>query len=98
MANIVMVLGKSGSGKSTSVKTLDPKTTIIINVLNKRLPFKGSTGIYNEENHNLLQLSNWEEVDAFLNAVSTNENFSYVKNVVIDDFIYVMRKEFFHRA
>ena len=41
MANVSVILGKSGTGKSTSIKTLDPNETIIINVLGKRLPFKG---------------------------------------------------------
>ena len=53
MANIVMLLGKSGTGKSTSIKTLNPKETIVINTLKKRLPFKGSAGMYNVENKNL---------------------------------------------
>ena len=42
MANCCIILGKSGTGKSTSIKGLDPKETIVINVLGKRLPFKGS--------------------------------------------------------
>lgn len=93
-----MLLGKSGTGKSTSIKTLNPKETIVINVLNKRLPFKGSTGIYNEGNHNLLNLSNWEDIINFLSAVDQSPEFSYVKNIILDDMIYCMRKEFFKRA
>ena len=40
MANVVLIMGKSGSGKSSSIKTLDPKETVIFNVLKKKLPFK----------------------------------------------------------
>ena len=47
-----MLLGKSGTGKSTSIKGLNPKETIVINVLGKRLPFKGSNSLYNKENKN----------------------------------------------
>ena len=47
MANCVIILGKSGTGKSTSIKTLDPKETVILNVLGKKLPFKGSNTFYN---------------------------------------------------
>ena len=50
-----MLLGKSGTGKSTSIKGLDPKETVVINVLGKRLPFKGSNSLYNKENKNLFQ-------------------------------------------
>ena len=40
MANAVIILGKSGTGKSSSIKTLNPKDTVILNVLGKKLPFK----------------------------------------------------------
>ena len=49
MANAVIILGKSGTGKSSSIKTLNPKDTIILNVLGKKLPFKGSSSLYNKD-------------------------------------------------
>ena len=36
----VLIIGESGTGKSTSIRTLPPKETFIINVINKPLPFK----------------------------------------------------------
>ena len=41
MAQSVLIIAESGSGKSTSIETLNPKETFIINVANKPLPFKG---------------------------------------------------------
>ena len=41
MADLIAVVGASGSGKSTSLRNLDPETTFIINVAGKPLPFKG---------------------------------------------------------
>jgi ABC-type oligopeptide transport system ATPase subunit len=41
MAQSVLVIAESGSGKSTSIRNLDPKETVIINIANKPLPFKG---------------------------------------------------------
>ena len=38
----VIVVGKSGSGKSTSLRNLNPKTTAVINTERKQLPFKGA--------------------------------------------------------
>lgn len=96
MANIVMLLGKSGTGKSTSIKGLNPKETVIFNVLHKRLPFKGSGALYNEANHNLIETDNYLSIVNNIDAISTNA--SYVKNIVIDDMTYVMRKEYFARA
>lgn len=96
MANIVMILGKSGTGKSTAIKTLDPKETVIINTLKKRLPFKGSNSIYNEKEKNLFNIDDYLKIINYLHSI--NDKAEYVKNVVIDDAIYTMRKEYFKRA
>lgn len=96
MANIGIILGKSGSGKSTSIKTLDPKTSIVVNVLQKRLPFKGSSTIFNKENNNLVTIDDYNELIAFINYV--DKSLPNINTLVIDDAIYIMRKEFFKRA
>lgn len=41
MADLIGIVGNTGSGKSTSLRNLDPNTTFIINVAGKALPFKG---------------------------------------------------------
>ena len=96
MANICIILGKSGTGKSTSIKGLDPKETVVLNTLKKRLPFKGSNSLYNEANKNLFNIDDYTQVISMLNTI--NEKATYVKNIIIDDSIYVMRKEYFKRA
>lgn len=96
MANNVILLGKSGAGKSTSIKGLDPKETVIINTLNKRLPFKGSNSMYNAENKNLFHVDTYGSIINYLKGIG--EKMPNVKNVVLDDIIYVMRKEYFARA
>ena len=96
MANIIMLLGKSGTGKSTSIKGLDPKETVVINVLGKRLPFKGSNSLYNKENKNLFQRESYTDIISLVQNISDKAN--NVKNIILDDFIYVMRKEYFSRA
>ena len=96
MANAVIVLGKSGTGKSTSIKSLNPKETVIINVLGKRLPFKGSNALYNAENKNSFHIDDYQNIQTMLENISTHA--PHVKNVIIDDAIYVMRKEYFKRA
>lgn len=96
MANICLILGKSGSGKSSSIKGLNPKETVIINVLKKKLPFKGSSKNYNENNKNLFNVEDYNTINTYLTSISKNT--SYVKNVVLDDITYVMRKEYFKAA
>ena len=91
-----MILGKSGTGKSTSIKGLDPKETVVINVLGKRLPFKGSNSLYNKENKNLFQRETYTDIISLIQNIS--DKATNVKNIILDDFIYVMRKEYFSRA
>ena len=41
MSEIIAVVGQTGTGKSTSIESLDPKETVVINVVGKPLPFRG---------------------------------------------------------
>jgi hypothetical protein len=43
----IIVVGKSGSGKSTSLRNLNPETTAVINTERKQLPFKGANKFQN---------------------------------------------------
>ena len=96
MGNVCLILGKSGSGKSTSIKGLDPKETVIFNVLKKRFPFKGSASVYNTDNKNLFNLDEYDKINAYLQSI--DKNAQHVKNIVIDDITYIMRKEYFRSA
>lgn len=96
MANAVMIMGPSGNGKSSSIKTLDPKSTVIFNVLKKKLPFKGSASMYNTENKNLFNVDDYATIVNYLQGIG--DKATYVKTVVIDDMTYIMRKEYFKTA
>jgi hypothetical protein len=96
MSNLVIVLGASGTGKSTSIKSLNPKETVVLNVLGKDLPFKGSRASYNKENKNLFDVNKWDTIINYMQSISTNA--PSIKNIIIDDGIYCMRTEFFDRS
>lgn len=96
MANCTIILGKSGTGKSSSIRKMNPEETFIFNVLKKKLPFKGSSSLYNEENKNMVFLDNYVSVIEMLENIS--DKAAHIKNIIIDDFIYIMRKEYFKRA
>lgn len=96
MANLVCVLGPTGSGKSTSIKGLDPKETVIISVLNKKLPFKGSAKAYSRQNKNLFVMSQYDSIIQMMESISKNA--PNIRNIVIDDSIYIMRTEFFDKV
>lgn len=96
MANICILLGSTGTGKSSSIKGLNPKETLVLNVLKKKLPFKGSSALYNSENKNLFNIDDYMGAINLLEAC--DKNALHIKNIIIDDAIYIMRKEYFKRA
>ena len=96
MSNFAIILGDTGCGKSTSIKGLNPKETVVINVLGKRLPFKGSAGAYSEEQKNLFKVFEYQNLLNLLDNIS--EKAAHVKNIIIDDAVYIMRTEFFDRS
>ena len=49
MANIIGIMGESGSGKTTSMRNLDPKTTYYIDCDKKGLSWRGWKQQYNAE-------------------------------------------------
>lgn len=96
MANCCIILGKSGTGKSSSIRGLNPDETMILNVLGKKLPFRKSGSLYNSEKKNLFRVDTYLQAIDLLKACDTSA--PHIKNIVLDDSIYIMRKEYFQRA
>lgn len=87
-SKLIGIVGQTGTGKSTSIKTLDPKETYIINVAKKELPFKGSEKMYNAENRNYKEVDDINEITRLLKTIS--EKAEHIKNIVIEDSNYMM--------
>ena len=104
MAETIAIVGESGTGKSTSLRNLDPKHTFIISTTGKPLPFRGWKKKYTpfkvDENKkisgNYYVSSNWEKIIKMLKII--NGKMSHIKQVIIDDFQYVLSYEFVDRA
>lgn len=101
MANLIAIVGASGSGKSTSIRTLNPEETFIINVASKPLPFKGWRSkytIWNKENPdgNYVNMSNVSTISQILTYINAKR--PEIKNVVIDDSQFLMSFEYMDRA
>lgn len=96
MGKILIVVGPTGSGKSRSIKNLDPSQTVVVNILKKDLPFKGSRSMYSTQAQNLANFDTWDTIVGFIGYVS-NER-SEVTTLVIDDARYIVEKELFKRA
>ena len=87
MAQLVFIVGKSGMGKSTSARNLDPDKTVIINSDQKDLPFPKFRSKYNTEIGNYIQTSNVDEVIAKLKDIQKDDN---VTTVIIDTWSRMM--------
>lgn len=96
MAKVTIICGDTGTGKSTSIKNLNPSETYIINALNKPLPFKGSKGIYNDAKRNTKSTDSYQDVGNILKAL--NDQAPHIKNIIIDDVGFVMTTELFARS
>lgn len=88
MSTVIGIMGESGHGKTTSIRTCDPKTTFYIDADGKGLPFKGWKKLYNSENRNYARTSSVESINRILGAV--NSEHKHIKLIVVDTVNAVM--------
>jgi len=92
-----MVLGSSKSGKTTSIRTLDPTKTIVFSPLAKGLPFEGSSKHYTvwdkEKNPkgNIIRTSSSKAIVQWLKHISNS--LPDVNVAIVDDNTFVTAKE-----
>lgn len=80
----VLIIGKSGSGKSTSLRNFKQEDVGIINVISKPLPFK------NTNNLKIINTDNYADVKTILTSCKT-------KSIVIDDAGYLITNQFMRK-
>jgi hypothetical protein len=105
MSEAILVLGASGGGKSTSVESLPPDSTFLFNILGKRPPFPGSVSMYSAKKKNLFipDLTTLEACMAASSKVvegmrAISKNRPNIKQIVIDDYQYLISSEYMERA
>ena len=84
MAKVIGIMGESGSGKTTSMRDLDPKTTFYIDCDKKGLSWKGWRNQYSFEKLNYMATDTIGTVDQILDKINAQDNMKHIKVVVID--------------
>lgn len=95
MSRAIAVMGESGSGKTTAMRTLDPKETYYIDCDGKGLSWKGWRQQYNKENVNYFRSDNQDSIVALMSRIS--EKKPEIKNIVIDTANSIMVADEFRR-
>ena len=82
MAKLIGIMGESGAGKTTSLITLDPAITYIIDSDKKGLSWKGWKQQYSIENKNYMAIDDPLAVRSL--CTNINEKAKHIKVLVID--------------
>ena len=77
-----MVLGASGSGKTTSMRNLDPKTTFYIDADGKGLSWKGWRKQFNKESMNYFCSDDADNIYSIMKQIDKQQK--HIKTLVID--------------
>lgn len=103
MSNLICLAGQSNTGKSTSLRTLDPKSTFIISCTNKQLQIPGFRKKYTKVEikdkklvGNWYVSNNYAQIGKVLSAISNTR--PEIKVVVLDDINYLLSNETFENA
>ena len=103
MANLIVLAGFSNSGKSTSLKYLDPNETFIISCTNKQLQIPGFRKKYKKVTiedkklmGNWLVSNSYEKIHKILDIVDRTRQ--DIKVVIIDDINYCLSGEIMDNA
>lgn len=91
MSIATMVLGQSGTGKSTSLRSMSPAQTLLIQVIPKPLPFRSKEWKPVKDGGNIIVAN--QSADICLAMRKTSRPI-----IVIDDLQYLLATEFMERA
>lgn len=90
----VLVLGESGTGKSTSMRNMDPARTLLLQAIRKPLPFRSKGWSYLSADNkagNIIVSDQSANIIAAMRKTSRDV-------IVIDDWQYILANEFMRRT
>ena len=94
MSISTMILGESGTGKSTSLRNLDPQHTLLIQTVSKPLPFRSSEWKKCTKENPAGSVLVTDNSASIVQAMSRTKR----EIIVIDDFQYLLANEFMRRV
>lgn len=80
----IAIMGESGSGKTTSMRDLDPKTTFYVDCDKKGLTWKGWKKQYNGGAKNYIQTDFPQVALQCLKKVNEDKSYKHIKVIVFD--------------
>lgn len=95
MSKTIIIMGESGSGKTTAMRNLNPEATFYIDCDKKGLNWKGWKKEYSLENKNYMATSSPIQIKALLDKI--NKEQLKIKTIIIDTLNGVMIDEEFRR-
>ncbi len=96
MSRVICIAGESGSGKTTSMRNLNPSSTFYFDCDKKGLSWKGWKNQYNSTNKNYKATSDAKYIEGALKGIS--EKSPKIKTVIIDTMNGIMIDDEFARA
>lgn len=94
MSVATLILGQSGTGKSTSLRNLDPRNVLLIQVIKKPLPFRSPNWTYISPENKQGSILVSDNPQFIINVINGSKR----PIIIIDDFQYVMANEFMRRS
>ena len=92
MSIAAFILGESGTGKSTSLRSMNPADTLLIQSIKKPLPFRSNGWKYlSKEGGNIFVCDQSAQIIAAMHKTQR-------PIIVIDDFQYILANEFMRRT
>ena len=94
MSIATIILGESGTGKSTSLRNLKPADTLLIQAIAKPLPFRSKDWQAHSKDIPTGNIFVRDDKDSILHLMRNTKR----KIIVIDDVQYIMANEFMRRV
>ena len=92
MSIATFILGESGTGKSTSMRSMDPAQTLLIQAIKKPLPFRSDGWRYvTKDGGNMIVRDNAADIIELMHRTRREV-------IVLDDYQYILANEFMRRT